>query len=126
MKVIEGELRKFPYTLPRGVFLVHLKYANLSANAANDIVRMQVATPTSDRDEGLPGDGWRYAVEDTQKFLSRHQGCDQVSWLEAENEAYSVLSKSPRRVRRINFIKAASTKFHTRTTLPDWLSDTLP
>ena len=122
VKVRDRPFREFEFVMPKGVYLVHLKFANLAATRASDDVRQNVATPKDGRDEGLPGDAWKYAPEDTRKLLAEHYARQPTDWDRAEAQAYPEICETHRRIRKVGVIKSRSLKWDTRPDIPDWMA----
>jgi len=119
VQVAPRMLNKFPFTMPKGVYLAHLKYANLNAVSSANLIRESIA---SSETNGVPGDLWRNAYAETERFLKGTREKKLVSWKLADEAAYSALAHDPVRIEKRSVIKARSLKFHTRTQLPDWFS----
>lgn len=118
-QVAPKRLATFPFHMPRGFYLAHLKYADPQALAAAVTVRMEVAARP---EEGLPGDGWRFADEDAARFLRRFTDKKLRPWEAAESHAYETLSVKPSRLEKFSVVKARALKFADRTILPDWFA----
>lgn len=125
VKVLDQPLRSFDFTMPRGLFLMHLKFANLKATQSANTVREAVANPADGNDRGLPGDAWKFARDDTRKLLDEHYAREAVDWDSAEAQAYTEISQHPRRMPKIGLIKAKSFKWPVRAELPDRLAQQL-
>jgi hypothetical protein len=112
-------LRSFPYFIPKGLYLAHLKFANIAALEKLTVARMQVA---NSYERGLPGYGWKHADEDASKFFRNFMKKKLVPWKEAENIAYSTLSPEPLRKPRFNLVKTKSLQFPVRTLIPKFFA----
>lgn len=114
--VAPKRLETFPFHMPRGLYLAHLKFANPEALTDANAVRETVARGAG---KGLPGGGWREASEDTRQFLATFAAKTPVPWAESEAHAYETLSVKPARLERHNVVKARALKLRHRTVLPD-------
>ena len=124
-KILDRPLRSVPFAMPQGLYLVHLKFAHLAQTARADAVRRAVANPEDGATEGLPGDAWKFAQDDTRKLLGEHYARAQVEWETARDEAYAEISTTPKRFRKTGLIKARSLKYPHRADIPDWMADQL-
>ncbi|WP_234988734.1 glycosyltransferase family 2 protein [Tropicibacter naphthalenivorans] len=120
VRVALKRLESFPFHMPRGLFLAHLKYANLAAVEEGNRVRMDIA---SGEGTGLPGLGWKHADEDALKFYETFGGKKVFDWERSEQHAYDTLSVKPSRVERFNLVKARALKLVHRTELPARFGD---
>ena len=118
-KVRPRKLESFPFHMPRGLFLAHVKYANAAAVRATNNWRVSVASGPG---KGLPGAGWQHADDDTDKFYDTFAAKRPAPWQDASDRAYSVLSVKPARLPDRNIVKTRALKFDTRTELPDWFA----
>ena len=116
-RVKPRKLQGFPYLMPEGLYLVHVKYANLEALRQVNSDRMRIANSAA---KGLPGTGWREADADAARFLEGFAAKPLLPWGRARAKAYRVLSAVPARSERLGIVKARALKFPFRTTLPDW------
>jgi len=114
------ELEKFPFSMPRGLFLAHLKYANFDVLEEATKVRSTVANGFG---PGLPGAGWKNAEEDAEKFLMAFVSKRPRPWDVAEQKAYRRLSIKPNREPRQSLVKTRALKFDFRTELPVWFAN---
>lgn len=119
-KIANGDLETFPFQMPQGVYLAHLKYANTVALNDAILVRQSVGAGTED---GLPGDGWKHAAQDAVKFRQSFDSKRWLTWSKAEAHAYKSLSVKPSRLSQYGVVKTRALKFDHRTTLPDWFGD---
>lgn len=114
--VASKRLETFPFHMPRGLYLAHLKFANPLALAEANAIRETVARGEG---KGLPGGGWREASEDARNFLQTFGEKTQIPWAESEAHAFDTLSVKPARLERHNVVKARALKLRHRTVLPD-------
>lgn len=109
-------LERFPFTLPRGVYLAHLKYACRAALEEANAHRQEIATGDG---KGLPGSAWAKPKLTARKFYHGVRRLPQVPWEEAEQEAYAQITTDPTRDPGKSVIRARNIRFKTRTTLPE-------
>lgn len=114
--VAPKRLDSFPFLMPRGLYLAHLKYANRAVLDAGNEIRQNVARGDA---PGLPGGGWKEASEDATRFYDTFEAKKPVSWADSESHAHETLSVKPSRLDRYNVVKTRALKFRHRTTLPD-------
>lgn len=118
-RVARNRLQSFPFTMPRGLFLAHLKFANRAALDAATPVRMQVGKADG---TGLPGAGWQQADADAAQFFEAFAAKPERPWEEAEAQAYATLSVKPVRLEKRSVVKTRALKMPVRTRLPDRFS----
>jgi hypothetical protein len=114
-QVAPRRLAGFPFAMPRGLYLAHLKYADPEALQAAVRVRMAVANGPG---EGLPGAGWRAAEADAARFLAAFAEKPVKPWERAETHAWETLRVKPARLEKHGVVKTRALKFPHRTTLP--------
>lgn len=120
VKVARADAPHFPFELPYGVYLVHLKFANLAALAIANRHRMEVASGDV---KGLPGYAWKHADELAKQFYADSVNRPIVDWDHAVTQAYKKIGRVPATsYLKDGLIKARSLKFPFRTTLPDWFN----
>lgn len=105
------------YTLPKGVYLVHLKYANINALTAANADRVAVATGSA---KGLPGKAWSEAEKDAQRFFAKLAAMPVKSWSDAKDAAFNAVTEAPVTDARENVMRSRSINFDSRTVLPEW------
>lgn len=115
VRVAARRLEHFPFEMPKGLFLAHLKYANAAALAEATKVRMQVGNSDG---QGLPGAGWQEADADSKAFKTAFLDKPELPWDKAEAKAYAALSVKPSRLERHNVVKTRALKLPYRTQLP--------
>lgn len=116
VKVAPRRLESFPFVMPRGLYLAHLKYANAAVLAEANAVRMAVARGQG---AGLPGAGWSEAEADARAFMDGFSAKEALSWDVAESQAFATLSVKPARVERFSLVKTRALKLPFRTLLPE-------
>lgn len=105
------------FTIPEGVYLVHLKYADLTALAQANTHRVEVA---SAKGTAMPGAAWLDPEKADNKFFRKFQSFPSKPWEYARKEAYDQISADPIREVDTGIVRATSHRFENRTTLPDW------
>lgn len=119
VKVAPEDLETFPFRLPKGLYLVHLKYANRGVLDEANAVRMAVANREG---KGLPGTAWQEADVETMRFFLDFEQKRKVPWEKAEAHAYSTYSSKPSRKEKRNIVKVRAVKLRQRTVLPAWFA----
>ena len=110
-----------PFELPRGVYLMHLKYANIAALETANQHRTDVGNMPG---RGLPGAAWKEADQTAARFYARLASYPSQSWEAARDHAYATINAAPVRDTKENVLRAKSTVFEQRVTLPDWVAAT--
>lgn len=105
------------FTLPRGVYLVHLKYANTDALQISNEHRTLIANGD---EGGLPGLAWSDAERDALRFFHSFERLPEVNWADAEADAYKRIAETPETEADMGVMRARSVKFDCRTKLPEW------
>ena len=111
------KLASAPYDLPEGVFLVHLKYANLEALEAANQHRVEVANTPG---KGLPGPAWKDPDRDAARFYEKLASYPQKDWPAATAEAHTALVAEPVRDEKENVLRSQSIQFKHKVILPSW------
>ena len=105
------------FQLPQGVYLLHLKYANLKALEDANHHRMEVGNAEG---KGLPGAAWREADKDASRFYANLARYKEKNWTSARDEAYRSITTEPIRDEKENVLRSSSKVFKHRVTLPSW------
>lgn len=105
------------FEMPRGLYLLHLKYANLAALAEANRHRSKIA---SGPETGLPGRAWRDAEATAKRFLSSFEALPKADWSEAEESAFEAISAAPETEADRGVVRARSLTMAQRTELPPW------
>ena len=113
-------LASAPFTLPKGVYLAHLKYADLSALSEANRHRKQIGNSDA---KGRPGRAWAKADQDAARFYDSFSALRELDWATAERRAHLRLRRDPVRDEKLNVLRARSVKFPFRTTLPKWFEN---
>ncbi len=109
-------LAKFPFAMPRGVYLAHLKFTDQTALATMSDIRKAVGNSNV---PGLPGKAWQQADREAEEKVAKAQALPCLPWPEAEEQAWSQLQQ-PVRDEDKSILRAKSLRFAFRTRLPDW------
>ncbi len=118
IKVAPADAPNFPFELPHGVYLVHLKYANRAALIKANRHRGEVA---SGPERGLPGDDWKQAGEEAKQFYVETLTRPIVDLHRAVEKVHRKIGRRPAGAYfKDRVIKARSLQFPFRTILPDW------
>lgn len=117
VKVRQRLVSRYPFQMPRGIYLVHLKYANMDALLASNDHRRVVA---NGEEKGLPGRAWAEADARADLFLRKVAALPQVEWREARDTAFDALASDPMRDVSQSVIRARSLRFSVRCLAPGW------
>jgi len=120
IEVPTGQLAEAELNLPKGVYLVHLKYANTAALTVANQHRSEIA---SGKAKGLPGKLWARATTESERFYDRVAKLPELDWDRARTKAYRTIIRNPVRDARLNVLRAKSVDFEYRTNLPGWFND---
>ncbi|MDQ7069548.1 MAG: glycosyltransferase family 2 protein [Rhodobacterales bacterium] len=120
VQVRPRKVQGFKFVLPRGVYLVHLKYANFAALEKSNTHRIEIANGDQ---KGLPGAMWKNAKADAQRFLRKSRAKMHEPWDQAIDYVYDELAESPVREPAKGLVRVQSMNFEFRTTLPDWFAN---
>jgi hypothetical protein len=105
------------FAIPEGVYLVHLKYADLDALSKANAHRVEVANA---KGVAMPGAAWLDPEKADRKFFQKFQSLQTQPWEHARKEAYDEISHNPIRETDTGIVRARSIRFQNTTTLPDW------
>lgn len=111
-------VNEFPFVMPRGVYLAHLKFANRAEQERSDQHRIEIANSDA---KGLPGRAWARATVKSARFYREFDAKPYVDWAEAEARAYTDL-QTPLRSEENGVVRVASLQFEYRSQLPDWFA----
>jgi hypothetical protein len=112
--------RKLPtatFDLPEGVYMMHLKYANLEALEAANQHRTEVGNAPG---KGLPGAAWKEADRDASRFYANLAEYDEKDWAVARDEAFASILADPVRDENESVLRSKSKIFKYRVALPGW------
>mgnify|MGYP000309564184 CR=1 FL=1 len=105
------------FTMPQGVYLLHLKYANIDALQVSNEHRIAIANGP---ERGLPGESWRDAPRSALRFLRRFESLPNLPWEQSVAAAYAVISERPETEADKGVMRARSIRFEHKTILPSW------
>ncbi|MCU9839335.1 glycosyltransferase family 2 protein [Ruegeria sp. WL0004] len=114
-----ARVARFPFVMPRGAYLVHLKYANATELAKSAQHRREVADQPG---TGNPGPAWLNPGADARRFFKQLEALPELPWEEAEPRAYAEISVEPVREEQRGVVRARRDTPRIRTRLPDWFS----
>ena len=105
------------FSIPEGVYLVHLKYADLNALSQANIHRFEVANA---KGTAMPGAAWLDPEKSDKKFFRKFRSFPVLAWESARKQAYDEVSRDPIRDTDTGIVRARSLRFQSTTTLPGW------
>lgn len=111
------QVQNLTYDLPKGVYLAHLKYANIAALGEANAHRRKVARGS---EKDLPGTAWRKADRISKQFFEKAEMYPEVDWPTAEATAYAAQAADPKRDAKSGLLRGRFNSFKFKTTLPDW------
>lgn len=111
---VGGLVENYPYDLPQGVYLAHLKFANTDALTRSNLHRRRIARTAG---KAMPGKAWYRAKHTALKFFETVEKLDRMDWKAASAEAYS--KQQPKRNEN-GLLRSQFTSHKFKTTLPDW------
>ena len=117
VKVGKRRAHRTKFSLPEGVYLVHLKYADLNALTHANTHRIEVAQA---KGMAMPGAAWRNPKRADKKFFDKFQSFPLQPWEQARTYAYDEISTDPIRELDTGIVRARSLRFQHTTTLPSW------
>jgi len=120
IKVKPRRVARFTFVMPRGVYLAHLKFANI--NELEQSNRHRIAIANNDDTLGLPGGAWRDADKKAEQFRVKFAAKPRVDWTTGEAQAYKDM-QTPKRSVADGLVRAQSIQFDFRTRLPAWFAD---
>lgn len=105
------------FAIPEGVYIAHLKYADITALADANTHRIEVANA---KGTAMPGAAWQDPEKTAYKFFRKFSSFPVVPWDEARKEAFDETSKDPIRDANTGIVRARSTHYQKTTILPEW------
>ncbi|MFT6090066.1 glycosyltransferase family 2 protein [Sulfitobacter sp.] len=117
IKVDPDKLNSVPFDLPQGVFLAHLKYANLKALEIANQHRIGIGNTEG---KGLPGAAWKEADKVAARFYLHLVRFSDKDWASARDEAYQAITSEPFRDEKEHVLRSPSKVFKHRVALPSW------
>jgi len=118
VRVNAHKLANMQFVMPKGVYLVHLKYANAAALDAANTVRQDVANRPG---KGLPGLAWQEPEKIGDKFLSSVRALPEATWEEARDAAYKVIANRPKRDEKFKVVRPKFFKPVSKARPPAWI-----
>lgn len=116
VEVAPRDLGHFPFRMPRGLYLAHLKYANRQALADTNPVRKEVAQADG---KSKRARAWAQADAEAATFLEDFGGLIKRPWEKAEAKAHARLASEPARLERASVVRARDFTPTHRTKLPE-------
>ena len=113
--------RSYTYSFPRGVYLAHLKFANIDALTDVNATRKEVARSGV---PGLPGWGWKRADEHTKKFFREAETLEFTPWHDTVENALKRISTDMKLDEKDGVIRAPGIPYVAKVRLPEWFKDT--
>jgi hypothetical protein len=107
------------YAIPEGVYLVHIKYADLYALTRANAHRIEVANA---KGTSMPGAAWLDPDKADEKFFRKFATFPKIAWEDARQQAHETINADPIRELDTGIVRARSHRFQNTTTLPDWFS----
>ncbi len=108
---------RYSFQKPQGIYLVHLKYANVDELIKANAHRSTVANGEG---RGLPGKDWQQADKRAELFFAKLADMQNIPWSDASSDAHSRLSVDPIRDTEQSIVRARSLRFKQKTTPPTW------
>lgn len=107
----------YKFSVPRGVYLAHLKFANSQALADADRHRAEIAATAGGR---APGTAWKDPVNENHKFYVQVEQTPAINWDQAESEAHALIDRDPVRDTENGIVRVRSVAIPLASTLPGW------
>ena len=120
IKLPKRQVEDYLFQMPRGVYLAHLKYANIEALAQSNVHRKEIATQDG---RGLPGKAWSKAEKNAENMFERLETFPESEWEKAEGIAYTDISSEPVRNVEAGLVRPPFKTFRFKTALPEWFRD---
>ncbi|UWR22015.1 glycosyltransferase family 2 protein [Sulfitobacter sp. S190] len=119
VSVPRRRIESYPYDLPCGVYLAHLKFANTDALVASNVHRKAIARGEG---KGLPGEAWRTATKRARAQYAKAEAFPHIPWEAASAKAYAAQIAAPARITKHAIVRSQFIAFKFKTTLPDWFA----
>ncbi|MEP2181536.1 glycosyltransferase family 2 protein [Roseibium sp.] len=113
--------KPYSYSFPHGVYLAHLKFANIDALADVNVTRKEVARAGV---SGLPGWGWKRADDHTKKFFIEAETLNFTPWTDAVANAFERITTDMKYDEKDGVIRAPGIPYLAKVRLPKWFKDT--
>lgn len=117
VRVRKGLVAKYPYQMPPGLYLLHLKYADLSQTAISNQHRENIANQDG---HGLPGVAWKDTKKETEKVYNQLLTKESTDFRNAESVAYDKLGSNPIRDAEKRAVRCRKLRFDYKTQPPVW------
>jgi hypothetical protein len=117
MKVGKRQANRVDFSMPEGVYIAHLKYADIVALVEANSHRIQVGNT---KGKAMPGAAWQDPEKADDKFFRKFVSFPVVPWEDARKEAFDEISMEPIREAGRGIVRAKSARFQKTTRLPDW------
>ncbi|WP_299640319.1 glycosyltransferase family 2 protein [uncultured Tateyamaria sp.] len=105
------------YAFPKGVYLVHLKFASMQDLV--DTNETRVALGKADL-PGMPGLGWQKADNHARRFFERVERLSVTPWDEATTYAHNLILSDMKFSEDDGVIRSPGIPYISRTILPEW------
>ena len=120
VKLTNDSDKPYSFCFPQGVYLAHLKFANIAALAEMNVTRKEVARAGV---PGLPGWGWKRADAHTRKFFKEAETLDFTSWSDAVAYAHERIPTDMKYDEKDGVIRSPGIPYLAKTRLPKWFKD---
>ncbi|WP_299294047.1 glycosyltransferase family 2 protein [uncultured Tateyamaria sp.] len=117
VKLTNMDSTPYTYGFPTGVYLVHLKFANIAALADVNATRKEVARAGV---PGLPGWGWKRADAHAMKFFETAETLELTPWTDAVAKAHALIPTDMKSEEGDGVVRSPGIPFLAKTTLPKW------
>lgn len=117
VEVGKRRVNRVAFSMPKGVYLVHLKYADTNALNLANAHRIEVATT---KGTAMPGAAWQNPKVTDKRFLKKFSTLPHLDWTKATAQAHATVSVDPVRDSDTGIVRAQSHRFQFQTTLPPW------
>lgn len=120
VQVKPKHVARFRFSMPRGVYLAHLKFADRAQLSEADARRKAASSGDS---RGTPGTAWKDAEAESRLYLEAVAHMPVKNWPDAEQRAFDKIAQ-PVRSEKDGIIRARSVRMKHRTVLPQWFKET--
>lgn len=121
VKLSSDSGKGYTFSFPQGVYLAHLKYANIAALADVNAVRKEVARSGA---PGVPGWGWKRADAQARKFFTEAETLDFTPWSDAIAYAHESIPTDMKHGEKDDVVRSPGIPYLAKTLLPKWFKDT--
>jgi hypothetical protein len=109
------QVATYPFAVPPGVYLAHLKYANRKALAVANAHRREIASGPG---KALPGSAWAKPKLAARKFYASFEALPETPWEETAAKALALIGAEPHRDLKKGLLRAQNIRPDSRTALP--------